>query len=175
MSDFDDMTMEKEQVIDIDDLVFDDRNLNKGTKEGQKLIGKSFEDFGAGRSILIDKDGRIIAGNKSTQAAIATGIRKVRVIETTGDELVAVKRTDLSLDSAEGRGLALLDNVSHQENISWDKVELANVADVIGVEEMSEWGIDISEPDLGQTDLSVREKDDDYRQCPKCGFRWIRK
>lgn len=165
----------KETVIDIDELLQDGHNLNKGTEEGQRMIEKSFEDFGAGRSILLDKDNNIIAGNKTQKGAKAAGIKKVRVIETTGDELVAVKRTDLSLDSAEGRGLALLDNVSHQENISWDKVELANVADVIGVEEMSEWGIDISEPDLEQTDLSIREKDDDYRQCPKCGFRWIRK
>ena len=33
----------------------------------------------------------------------------VRVIETTGDELVAVKRTDVDIDSAEGRKMAYLD------------------------------------------------------------------
>lgn len=48
-------------------------------------------------------------GNKSQQAAIAAGIKKVRVIETTGDELVAVKRTDVDIDSAEGRKMAYLD------------------------------------------------------------------
>lgn len=164
-----------EQVINIEELVQDDHNLNKGTKEGQEMIEKSFSELGAGRSILLDKDNKIIAGNKSQQAAIAAGIKKVRVIETTGDVLVAVKRKDVSLDSAEGRALALVDNASHQENISWDKIELANVADMIGLEEMEEWGIDMSEPDLGKTDVSIQEKKENYRQCPKCGFRWIKK
>lgn len=165
----------KETVIDIEELIQDDHNANKGTDEGQQVIEKSFSEFGAGRSVLLDKDNNIIAGNKTQKAAVAAGIKKVRVIETTGDELVAVKRTDLSLDSAEGRGLALLDNASHQVNLSWDEVELANIAEVIGVEEMAGWGVDISEPDLGETDMSIQEKDEDFRQCPKCGFRWIRK
>ena len=58
---------------------------------------------------LLDWNGNIIAGNKSQQAAIAAGIKRVRVIETTGDELVAVKRTDVDIDSAEGRKMAYLD------------------------------------------------------------------
>ena len=33
-----------------------------------------------------------------------------RSIETTGDELVAVKRTDVDIDTAEGRKMAYLDN-----------------------------------------------------------------
>ena len=73
------------------------------------MIEKSFREFGAGRSSLLDKNGRVIAGNKSQQAAIAAGIKRVRVIETTGDELVAVKRTDVDIDSAEGRKMANLD------------------------------------------------------------------
>ena len=73
------------------------------------MIEKSFRELGAGRSILLDRNGNIIAGNKSQQAAIAAGIKRVRVIETTGDELVAVKRTDVDIDSADGRKMAYLD------------------------------------------------------------------
>ena len=76
---------------------------------GQPLMERSFKELGAGRSILLDRNGNIIAGNKSQKAAIAAGIKKVRVIETTGDELVAVKRTDVDIDSAEGRKMAYLD------------------------------------------------------------------
>ena len=54
------------------------------------------------------------------KAAIAAGIKKVRVIETTGDELVAVKRTDVDIDSAEGRKMAYLDNLTTQVNLTWD-------------------------------------------------------
>ena len=76
---------------------------------GQPLMERSFKELGAGRSILLDRNGNIIAGNKSQQAAIAAGIKMVRVIETTGDELVAVKRTDVDIDSADGRRMAYLD------------------------------------------------------------------
>ena len=51
----------------VSDLVFDDKNFNKGNPFGEGLIEKSFSKFGAGRSILLDKNNRIIAGNKSTQ------------------------------------------------------------------------------------------------------------
>lgn len=100
----------KQEEINIEDLKQDSRNFNKGSEQGQELMERSFKEMGAGRSILIDRNGNIIAGNKSQKAAIAAGIKKVRIIETTGDELVAVKRTDVDIDSAEGRKMAYLDN-----------------------------------------------------------------
>ena len=83
----------EEKVIDIEELAQDSHNFNKGNEQGQELMERSFKEMGAGRSILIDRNGHIIAGNKSQKAAIAAGIKRVRVIETTGDELVAVKRS----------------------------------------------------------------------------------
>ena len=97
------------EVVDIRDIIPDSHNFNNGNEQGQQLMERSFKELGAGRSILLDRNGNIIAGNKSQQAAIAAGINMVRVIETTGDELVAVKRTDVDIDSAEGRKMAYLD------------------------------------------------------------------
>lgn len=131
-----------EHTINIEELVQDDHNLNKGTKEGQKLMEKSFKELGAGRSILVDKDGRIIAGNKSQKAAMAAGIKKVRVIETEGDELIAVKRTDLSLDSKEGRELAYADNLTTQVNLAWDEIELDHLQTEVDGFDTSDWGFD---------------------------------
>ena len=48
------------EVVDIDDLIQDDHNFNKGTEEGAELIGRSFKEHGAGRSVLIDKDNRLV-------------------------------------------------------------------------------------------------------------------
>ena len=110
----------KQEEINIEDLKQDSRNFNKGTEQGQELMERSFKEMGAGRSILIDRNGNIIAGNKSQKAAIAAGIKKVRIVETTGDELVAVKRTDVDIDSAEGRKMAYLDNLTTQVNLTWD-------------------------------------------------------
>ena len=131
-----------EQTINIEELVQDDHNLNKGTEAGQKLMEKSFKELGAGRSILVDKDGRIIAGNKSQLAAMAAGIKRVRVIETQGDELIAVKRTDLSLDSKEGRELAYADNLTTQVNLAWDEIELDHLQTEVDGFDTSDWGFD---------------------------------
>ena len=133
------------EVVDIRDIIPDDHNFNKGTEKGREMIEKSFRELGAGRSILLDRNGNIIAGNKSQQAAIAAGIKKVRVIETTGDELVAVKRTDVDIDSKEGREMALLDNLTTQVNLTWDDVELENMANQYDID-MNEW--DMALPDI---------------------------
>ena len=47
-------------------LIADDKNFNKGSENGAEMIRKSFEKFGSGRSILIDKNNRIIAGNRNS-------------------------------------------------------------------------------------------------------------
>lgn len=133
-------------TLDIDQLIADEHNFNKGTTKGRKLMKQSLKKFGAGRSILVDKNGRIIAGNKTVEAATDSGIKRVRIIETDGTELVAVKRTDIDLDSPEGREMALADNATADKNINWDKVELENVADQIEDFNPETWGLEFEEP-----------------------------
>lgn len=142
-----------EQVIDINELTQDQHNFNKGTAKGKKLMNKSLKELGAGRSILIDKHGNIIAGNKTQKAAIEAGIKKVRVVETTGDELVAVKRTDIDINTKKGRELALADNAASRLNLEWDEVELANAAAEydIGIEE---WLPKIQDVEVSTLDIS---------------------
>lgn len=139
----------KEQVINIEELQQDSHNFNAGTDEGQELMEKSFSELGAGRSILVDKNGNIIAGNKSQKAAMAAGIKKVRVIETTGDELVAVKRTDIDINSAKGRRMALADNQTQMVNLAWDETELETVATELEGFDPGEWGFEMSQVETG--------------------------
>ena len=61
-----------EKLIDIKKLVPDDHNFNKGTEQGRELVKQSFEKYGAGRSVLLDKDDRLIAGNKATAGDFVT-------------------------------------------------------------------------------------------------------
>lgn len=119
------------KTIDIDSLVFDDLNFNKGTKKGAEMIDYSLVQFGAGRSILIDKNNRIIAGNKTTASAKKNGIKRVRVIETTGDELIAVRRTDLDLQSKKGREMALADNVTSQVDFDIDHEKIRKAMELV--------------------------------------------
>ena len=52
------------EVVDIDDLIQDDHNFNKGTEEGAELIGRSFKEHGAGRSVFIDKNNRLVVATR---------------------------------------------------------------------------------------------------------------
>ncbi len=142
-----------EQVIDINELTQDQHNFNKGTAKGKKLMNKSLKELGAGRSILLDKNGNIIAGNKTQLAAIEAGITKVRVIETTGDELVAVKRTDVDLDSNKGREMALADNAASRLNLEWDKVELQSVTAELDID-VDSWLPKDDEVSISTLDIS---------------------
>lgn len=111
----------KVKTLNISDLVPDRRNANKGTKRGVALLNESLKDLGAGRSILLDKDGEIIAGNKTTEAASDLGYEKVLVVETDGKTLVAVQRTDLDLDNdPRARRLAIADNRVGEIDLAWD-------------------------------------------------------
>lgn len=156
------------ELIDIEELRQDNLNFNKGTYEGEVLIKKSLERFKAGRSVLIDKDNNIIAGNKTVQAAATMGM-KVRVIETTGDELVAVKRTDIDIDSKEGRELALADNRTAQINLAWDEPNLELAAIQFGLD-ASDFGLEMTdnEPTAeSKGEIDVGTFDTDQTLCIK--------
>lgn len=124
----------------IDELKFDDKNFNKHTEYGMSLLEKSLRENGAGRSILIDKDNNIIAGNGIVEAAGQIGLENVKVVETTGDEIIAVKRTDVSLDSKKGREMALADNATARADLEWDEENLKSEFDE---EELRDWGVDL--------------------------------
>ena len=114
------------KIEQLSDLTPDIRNANKGTERGQYMVEHSLSQYGAGRSILADAEGRIIAGNKTLQAAADLGI-PVRVVETDGTELVVVQRTDLDLlsDDQRARLMAYADNRASEVGLEWDAEEIA--------------------------------------------------
>ncbi len=130
----------------LDHLVPDDKNFNRGTEFGNAMIERSLRKLGAGRSIVLDKNNRIIAGNKTVENAASVGLDRVIVVETTGDQIVAVKRTDIDIDSKRGRELALADNATSKANLDWD-------TDLISAEtakyeiDTAEWGVILPEPE----------------------------
>jgi|TARA_R110000824_G_scaffold368249_1_gene557543 hypothetical protein len=105
----------------LSDLTPDPNNANKGTERGNKVLEDSLQRYGLGRSILLDKHGTIIAGNKTAEVAGQVGIENVTIVETTGNEVVAVMRTDLDLSKdAEARELALADNRVGELSLDYD-------------------------------------------------------
>lgn len=112
---------EKAEITSIDDLILDPDNVNIGTERGAAVLEDSLKKYGAGRSILVDKDGVVIAGNKTLESAADLGFR-MRLIKTDGRELIVVQREDLDLDSEDGkaRELAYTDNRSSEVGLDWD-------------------------------------------------------
>ena len=139
----------------IEQLVPDDKNYNKGTEYGQHLIEESLRKFGAGRSILLDKNNRIIAGNKTTENCANVGLDDVIIVETDGTKLVAVKRTDIDLDSAQGREMALADNATGKANLCFDTDLIMQEAEKFDFDP-EDWGVDV---DNGEYDKGEEKQD----------------
>ena len=123
----------------IEDLTPDSKNANRGTERGLAILEDSLRKYGAGRSILVDKAGQVIAGNKTLEVAADLGL-PVRVVKTDGHELVVVQREDLDLDDGDkARQLAYADNRSSQVGLDWDLERI--LADVeAGVDLNGLWG-----------------------------------
>jgi hypothetical protein len=116
------------KIRKLSDLIPDDRNANKGTDRGRGIIEQSLRKYGTGRSILVDKNGRIIAGNKTVENAGAAGLKDVLVVQSDGSKLIVVQRTDLDLKQDKAaKELAIADNRSAELNLSWDPEVLAEL------------------------------------------------
>lgn len=123
-----------------DKIKFDAHNYRKHNDRNKELINKSLKECGAGRSIVIDNDNEIIAGNGIYEQAQKLGL-KTKVIETDGSELVVVKRTDLQTDDAKRKQLAVMDN-STSDSSEFDFELLQADFDT---EELEDWGLDVAE------------------------------
>jgi hypothetical protein len=62
----------------------------------------------------------VIAGNKTVEQAAQIGLDDIVVVDSDGSKLVAVRRTDIDLDSAAGRELAIADNRTSELGLEWD-------------------------------------------------------
>lgn len=107
--------------LSLGDLVADPANRRTHNARNLAMIGSALEQVGAARSIVIDEDDVILAGNGVTAAALAAGLTRVRVIDSAGDELIAVRRSGLSAEQK--RALAIYDNRT-AELAEWNAEQL---------------------------------------------------
>lgn len=114
----------------------DRHNANKGTERGRYLVETSLREVGAGRSIVADRNGEVIAGNKTLEAWTEIG-GEIEVVRTDGKKLIVVQRDDLDLsdDTGLARKLAYYDNRAGEVGLEWDAEQL--LADLNG-------GLDLS-------------------------------
>jgi hypothetical protein len=114
----------------ISELQPDKKNANRGTKRGNKAVADSLTLYGAGRSILLDKAGNIIAGNSTARNAAAAGIDEVIVIPSDGTKIIAVQRIDLDINDPKARELAIADNRTSQLGLDWDPAVLTELSEL---------------------------------------------
>lgn len=122
----------------------DKRNYRKHSDKNKALINKSLTECGAGRSILTDSEGNIIAGNGVFEQAQKLNI-PVKIVETDGSELVVVQRTDLSPNDQRRRQLAIMDNSTNDSS----EFDFDLLAEDFQLDELVELGI----PELVGTGL----------------------
>lgn len=172
------------QLKTINDLKPDPMNVNKGTERGAKVIDWSLTELGAGRSILADADGVVIAGNKTLQGAINHGL-PIRVVETEGEELVVVQRKDLRLtgkgdERKRARQLAIADNRASEVGYVPDVTTLLeHIGSGVDVEALfDEAEVKALMDGLMPPNVEFKEYDESvenevkYHECPNCQHRW---
>lgn len=162
-------------MTSIKDLKSDHKNARRRTDRSAELIKESLQRYGAARSIVIDEDNRILAGNGTIEGAKEAGINRIRVIETDGDEVIAVRRTGLTEEQKVG--LALADNRTADLS-EWDQEMLNRLG------EQHDISLFFSQDDLDgilETEVEALppedfdEVDDDItteHRCPSCGYEW---
>lgn len=172
------------EEISLTDLIQDPHNANVGTERGMKMLEDALNYNGAGRSILVDKFKRIIAGNKTHSGAIEVGMESGLLIKTTGETLVAVQRNDLDLlEDFRSRRMSIEDNRIGEVDLEWKPEELLalDAADPEHAIKQSftedEWQQIES---IAQTalDIETTTEESDHEEkhvdCPNCGASFPR-
>jgi hypothetical protein len=119
------------EMIHIGDLrpLDDSENPRKHNPKNIGQIVASLQALGAARSIVIDENNNILAGNGTIEAASEIGLTKLKVIETDGEEIIAVRRRNMS--EVQKRQYAVADNRTTDTSV-WNKdaLELYQLAEI---------------------------------------------
>lgn len=102
------------ETIHLRDLVHDPTNARRHNPRNIGTIADALQEVGAARSIVLNENNVILAGNGLVEAAGLVGIEGVRIIDATGDEIIAVRRSNLT--PAQQTRLALYDNAASDQS-----------------------------------------------------------
>lgn len=101
------------------------RNPRRHNPRNIGMIVDSLQEVGAARSIVIDENNEILAGNGTIEAAGEAGITKLQIVEADGETIIAVRRKGLTPEQK--ARLAVIDNRAN-ETSDWDAEVLAELA-----------------------------------------------
>ena len=155
-------------------ITIDPENARAHPARNKEAIRKSLERFGPGRSVVVDGDGKVLAGNGTVEQAEEMGL-KVRIVEGKPDELIAIRRKDWSEEEA--RAYAIADNRSAElaewdEPVLYEQLGALHEFDPEMLEVLDFDGTQLPELDDGKEyDESVAD-DVEFCTCPKCGHEF---
>lgn len=112
---------EPAKVTHIGDLTPDPANARRHNPRNIGSIVNSLHAVGAARSIVIDENNAVLAGNGLLEAAAEAGIEKVQVVESDGNTIIAVRRRNMT--PAMKAQYAIQDNRT-AELADWDTEQL---------------------------------------------------
>lgn len=102
--------MPKVETVPIGDLSPDPANLREHDARNRDTIRASLKRFGAGRSVVIDAHGTVVAGNGTLAEAREAGIGEVLIVDPEPGQIVAVRRKEWT--ATEATAYAIADNRS---------------------------------------------------------------
>jgi len=102
------------KTVPIDAIHIDPGNVRVHPERNKATIRASLARFGAGRSIVLDGNNIVRAGNGTVEQARDAGYTEVLVVEPGPNQIVAVKRPDWS-DSV-GTAYSIADNTSTDQS-----------------------------------------------------------
>ena len=139
-------------IAHLRDLAPDPKNARRHNARNVGMIEAALNEVGAARSIVIDEDGVVLAGNATIEAAAQAGIERVQVVEADGETIIAVQRKGLTAEQK--TKLALFDNRA-AELAEWDAGVLAGLAEEVDLsglfrdDELSALLADVGQPEIG--------------------------
>jgi hypothetical protein len=142
-----------------ENLKFDKHNYRIHGEKNKEVIKSSLEDNGCGRSILVDNENNIIAGNGVYEQWEG---RPIKIIETDGSELIVVKRKDINPDDPRAKKLAITDN-STSDLSTFDYDLLKEDLKDLDFEEIDYLGIDYDKI-ASEINKEIKEKEDPFTE-----------
>lgn len=165
-------------ITHLRDLTADPKNARAHNPRNVGLIETALGEVGAARSIVVDENGMVLAGNATIEAAARVGIEKVQVVDADGETVIAVRRSGLT--ARQKKRLALLDNAPNMPQANpkyWDDEVIAELAarerDILdGIFYQSDLeALGVITPDFqpGSADEQGRLDQKKPVTCPECG------
>ena len=152
--------------LKLKDIKFDRRNYRIHSDKNKNLIKKSITEAGLGRSIVIDAENEIIGGNGLVSQLPEN--TKIKVVETKGDELVVVKRTDLKTNDEKRKKLAILDNsTTDTSEFNMDMLLEDNTP-----EQLAELGIEVEATDVPMEEIEEDDIPEEIQTRTQKGDLW---